>query len=1524
MARPQIRINGGAPGVKAVLAAFTPFTATLDDTAGVRAVEWSVGSVDDLSVLADYDLDPSGMANETVASTSLGVGTAGILKAKVNGGVDPQTGNPSNLMTATCKFFVPTATGLEVGAAGEVLESDAVSGSTGEINSLIRYTDSIVVGSSGGDRLPVRVATTENIVLSGAQDIDGVSVTSGDRVLVKDQDEAKQNGIRVVDTGGTWVRATDADTSAEVPPGMTVFVEQGTVNKAKNFVLVTPGPIVIGTTELRYIEEQSEVDARVFAAADGATNDFTALQSAFLTSNTVRLSPGMYRIGTAGTVGGAGKTLKIMRGATIQAEADGVEIHGYIDAAPDQQLFDGSFVASLDNVTNARIYPAWFGVLGDGTTDNQRSLEIIYDNVSPNATIVYLKGNYKIGVGATTTIAAGSNGAVLPQATINVVDTTNFIAAGHLYVTTSDGPQLVTYTGKTGTSFLGCSGGTGTMSTGGEVLPTAVLGTGQQNHLFDRGAVLLVQGESGVTMTSHIDALDDQQLFGGPGSVVFTPPLASGVPVGWFGANGDGVADNTAVFAKVHAVADDVIYPEGDFLVLSATIGTSLTTTHRFLQGARIVVGAGEDVVISGAIEAVDDQHIFVVPPSATLETPDVSSLSPHWFGAQGDDATDDTASFTKAAAALAGSGGVVRPLGRTYRLGNFTVPALVSIHGAGRQRTVLKAKAVGERAVVFAGVTGGAVLADLKDLTITQPNNATVSAVYAAGDATHILGVLKLENVYFNDCDFGGMEIGDYVVDVNFDHCLFANCCKGTTFQAALKISGQSTTVVLLNKCYFSNNRSTDVNGLAVDATALEFIRMVDCTVESSGGGVRVIAGAGLVVDRGYYAESLLGTMFTIDRGGSSIPSMVLQINGAFFNRGDINPRILIQNNAARAVMVTGCVFSGFGVVSGDQLIDNRYAPADKVILSGNYASHSPFSDEVSEVYTNVPWHDTWTNLATHSSFEDGVDRGVLVTNPGGLASTANDATTGYTDSFSQKITYQNGAASFISLSNTSINITAADTDDIEVSFWAKTDAGIDKTFWTEVLWTGVGEISRGALEPTTEWQLFRYRFPAPRSGGYPGTGEYFLMFSSPYYGQASIGGTVSLWIDDVQVVKTARVAGTRELYPYIPTTTTSVSGSILASVTKPGFMSAADKSKLDGIAASAAALTSSAPVDVSVAAAAVGVAATAARADHKHDLDTNFGSDAITTSGLATLGSVKITGLTTGVAHADADGDITSSTIVNADVDAAAAIAGTKISPDFGAQTIYTDSYAVQRVSGAFATWLYTDSTQMAAIWNVNVSVQHARTGYAAWLNYSISTGDLTLYSAASQTAGTAFSFTVALTISQNGTVDFPGLIKTNTVNEHTAASGVTVDGLLIKDGALDAAKWRTDVATWSKDTDDGAAGTTTAERSIGIRFPYAVTILSAYYIPNANLTADDVNFATLKVWKRDSAGGTQTAIASASTTTGGTGNWTAFAPETLGTISNASVAAGASLTFEITKTAGGVVVPAGQLVIEYSTDK
>ncbi len=98
----------------------------------------------------------------------------------------------------------------------------------------------------------VLVATTANIVLSGIQTVDGVLLSAGSRVLVKDQAQAKDNGIYVVPAGGAWKRAQDADASVEVTPGLFVSIEKGTANGDSVWQLVTDAPIVLGTTALTF------------------------------------------------------------------------------------------------------------------------------------------------------------------------------------------------------------------------------------------------------------------------------------------------------------------------------------------------------------------------------------------------------------------------------------------------------------------------------------------------------------------------------------------------------------------------------------------------------------------------------------------------------------------------------------------------------------------------------------------------------------------------------------------------------------------------------------------------------------------------------------------------------------------------------------------------------------------------------------------------------------------------------------------------------------------------------------------------------------------------------------------------------------------------------------------------------------------------------------------------------------------------------------------------------------------------
>lgn len=113
-------------------------------------------------------------------------------------------------------------------------------------------------GSSAGGILdafdfkaPCRLATTVNIALAGLQVIDGVLTVAGDRVLVKNQAAAQDNGIYVA-SAGAWVRSTDADTDAEVSAGLFVIVTEGAAQADTGWVLATNNPIVVGVTLLSF------------------------------------------------------------------------------------------------------------------------------------------------------------------------------------------------------------------------------------------------------------------------------------------------------------------------------------------------------------------------------------------------------------------------------------------------------------------------------------------------------------------------------------------------------------------------------------------------------------------------------------------------------------------------------------------------------------------------------------------------------------------------------------------------------------------------------------------------------------------------------------------------------------------------------------------------------------------------------------------------------------------------------------------------------------------------------------------------------------------------------------------------------------------------------------------------------------------------------------------------------------------------------------------------------------------------
>lgn len=113
-----------------------------------------------------------------------------------------------------------------------------------------QYVDNVARGLTW--KAPVRVATTTAGTLASAfangQSIDGVILATGDRVLIKDQASASENGIYTVNASGAPSRAVDADTAGELAPGTAVSVTAGTTNADKIFMIISDAAITIGST----------------------------------------------------------------------------------------------------------------------------------------------------------------------------------------------------------------------------------------------------------------------------------------------------------------------------------------------------------------------------------------------------------------------------------------------------------------------------------------------------------------------------------------------------------------------------------------------------------------------------------------------------------------------------------------------------------------------------------------------------------------------------------------------------------------------------------------------------------------------------------------------------------------------------------------------------------------------------------------------------------------------------------------------------------------------------------------------------------------------------------------------------------------------------------------------------------------------------------------------------------------------------------------------------------------------------
>ena len=214
-----------------------------------------------------YDLTTAGKAllddaDASAQRTTLGLGTIAIQNANnvsITGGAVTGLGSPSAGSDAATKTYV----------------------------------DNLVAGLK--TRIITRVATTANIDLTAdlqnGDTLDGITLVTGNKVLVKNQTSASDNGIYDVVASGTATRNADYDTIAELA-GQIVVVQEGTANGDDLYLCTTDTSATLGVSNITFTKVYPSSGGTVtqVAVADAGASEFTVTGSPITSSGTINLA----------------------------------------------------------------------------------------------------------------------------------------------------------------------------------------------------------------------------------------------------------------------------------------------------------------------------------------------------------------------------------------------------------------------------------------------------------------------------------------------------------------------------------------------------------------------------------------------------------------------------------------------------------------------------------------------------------------------------------------------------------------------------------------------------------------------------------------------------------------------------------------------------------------------------------------------------------------------------------------------------------------------------------------------------------------------------------------------------------------------------------------------------------------------------------------------------------------------------------------------------------------------------------
>ncbi len=458
-----------------------------------------------------------------------------------------------------------------------------------------QYVDNAVQGLNG--KASVRVATILDITLFGSQDVDGVIVGPGDRVLVKNQNNPAENGIYIIPASGAeWQRAEDQNTWDEVPSAF-VFVREGATFADTAWLCTSDTGGILDADAIQWVQFTSAASitagtglirtgntisiANTAVTPGAGYNTFTVnAQGQVTAASTVPYITGNQNITLQGDVAGTGTTLinTTLSNTGVTAgtyRSVTVDAKGRISAGTNPTTLAGygitdaqplnTYLTSLSSAGNGIVVRSGTTALTRSIAAGSSRITITNaDGTAGNPTIDVAEANLVLNnIGGTLGVTKGGTG-LTSTGTANQILAVNSAATALEYrslaagsgisITSAPGTILISATGGSGTvTSVAIAGSTGLGVTGSPITTSGTITLTLASEL--QGLSLL--NANGLVARTGAGTYASRTVVSGAGTISVTNPAGTagniGIDLSTVGTAGTYRSVTTDAFGRVTA-----------------------------------------------------------------------------------------------------------------------------------------------------------------------------------------------------------------------------------------------------------------------------------------------------------------------------------------------------------------------------------------------------------------------------------------------------------------------------------------------------------------------------------------------------------------------------------------------------------------------------------------------------------------------------------------------------------------------------------------------------------------------------------------------------------------------------------------------------------------------------------------------------------------------------------------------------------------------------------------------------------